>query len=232
MSQPQEIDCTIRPAQASAPPTILCVDDESGALLIRRTILERSGYMVLTATNAEDALKMFGSIHVDLVVSDHLLPGATGTEMARQMKLVKPGVPILLLSGLVDAPAGTEYTDRYIDKGQGPEKLLEAIAAALSRRKQVESSPKKSGPDAKTGCDNCVATMAHEINNPLDSLLNLLYLVDGEAALTEKGSRYLALARDEVQRISLIPTPRWRIKLPRHCGAKGNERTETGRYRS
>jgi CheY-like chemotaxis protein len=192
----------------SVPATILCVDDESGALLVRKAILERSGYFVLTAINAEDALKTFSSVQIDLVVSDHLLPGATGTEMARQMKRLKPGIPILLLSGLIEPPAGTEYTDGYIDKGQGPEKLLEAIAAALIKVRPVTVpiSPTtiRGRSEAKTGCDNCVATMAHEINNPLDSLLNLLYLLDGEAALTEKGAHYLATARDEVQRISLI----------------------------
>lgn len=47
------------------------------------------------------------------------------------------------------------------------------------------------------------ASLAHEINNPLDSLLNLLYLVKAEA-LTEKGRDYLALAEEEVHRISQI----------------------------
>jgi CheY-like chemotaxis protein len=192
----------------SGSPTILCVDDEAGALLIRKTILERSGYLVATATNAEDALKIFGSNRIDLVVTDHLLSGATGTEMARQMKQAKPDVPILLLSGLVDPPAGTEYTDGFIDKGQGPEKLLETIAAVMSKHLPVASSVSstvtKSCFEGQKDCDNCAATMAHEINNPLDSLLNLLYLVDAEATLTEKGSHYLDVARDEVCRISQI----------------------------
>jgi signal transduction histidine kinase len=48
------------------------------------------------------------------------------------------------------------------------------------------------------------ASVAHEINNPLDSLLNLLYLVEGEATLTEKGQRYLTLAKEEVRRVSQI----------------------------
>jgi signal transduction histidine kinase len=46
------------------------------------------------------------------------------------------------------------------------------------------------------------ASLAHEINNPLDSLLNLLYLVDAEA--TPTGRHYLALAQEEVHRISQI----------------------------
>jgi signal transduction histidine kinase len=48
------------------------------------------------------------------------------------------------------------------------------------------------------------ASLAHEINNPLDSLVSLLYLMKAEATLTEKGSQYLTLAEEEVQRISQI----------------------------
>jgi signal transduction histidine kinase len=47
------------------------------------------------------------------------------------------------------------------------------------------------------------ASLAHEINNPLDSVLNLLYLTKTEA-LTEKGLQYLTLAEEEVQRVSQI----------------------------
>ena len=48
------------------------------------------------------------------------------------------------------------------------------------------------------------ASVAHEINNPLDSLLNLLYLVETEATLTERGQHYLSLAKEEVRRVSQI----------------------------
>ena len=47
------------------------------------------------------------------------------------------------------------------------------------------------------------ASAAHEINNPLDALLNLLYLLESES-LTAKGRHYLTLAQEEVQRISQI----------------------------
>jgi two-component system CheB/CheR fusion protein len=46
--------------------------------------------------------------------------------------------------------------------------------------------------------------LAHEINNPLDALLNLLHLAESEATLTEKGRQYLILAREEIHRISQI----------------------------
>ena len=49
-----------------------------------------------------------------------------------------------------------------------------------------------------------VASLAHEINNPLDSLLNLLYLMKAELSLSEKGRHYVTLAEEEVQRVSEI----------------------------
>lgn len=49
-----------------------------------------------------------------------------------------------------------------------------------------------------------LASLVHEINNPLESLLNILYLLESEAALTEEGRQHLALAREEIRRISQI----------------------------
>ena len=195
------------PPPSSRPLTVLCVDDNADALLIRKTLLEQAGYLVLSALNAEQALQIFATTPIDVVVSDHLLPGTTGTEMARLMKLAKPGVPILLLSGLIEPPAGIEHTDEFLHKTEGPEKLLEAIAALTSQSTVASGLPailRKSHLAAHEDYEKCAATMAHEINNPLDALLSLLYLADAEPNLTVKGHRYLTLAREEVSRISQI----------------------------
>jgi hypothetical protein len=55
--------------------------------------------------------------------------------MARQMKLAKPGVPILLLSGVTDIPAGTVHTNKFLTKGEGPENLLQAVAELVRYRR-------------------------------------------------------------------------------------------------
>ncbi len=57
---------------------------------------------------------------------------------------------------------------------------------------------------AHAASNSPVASLAHEINNPLDALLNLLYLLEGEDTLTQQGRHYLALAKEEVHRISHI----------------------------
>ena len=132
--------CLTEVLPLTRPPTILCVDDEAGALTIRKTLLEGAGYVVLTALNAADALQIFNSSKkVDLVVSDHLLPGTIGSKMASQMKSAKPAIPVLLVSGLEDLPAEIGHADRFLGKTAGPEKLLLAIAELLRyRRFQID----------------------------------------------------------------------------------------------
>jgi signal transduction histidine kinase len=70
--------------------------------------------------------------------------------------------------------------------------------AASNQRQRLENRP----PPAENG--NGISSLAHEINNPLQSLHQLHYLIEKEETLAEKGRQYLALARDEVQRISQI----------------------------
>jgi CheY-like chemotaxis protein len=212
--QNPEIMATIpTPPPSSKALTILCVDDLADGLAIRKTLLEKAGYIVVSALSGEQALKIFKSQRVDVVVSDHLLGDVTGTEVARLMKLARPEVPIVLLSGVIEPPPGTEHTDKFVDKTEGPEKLLEAIAAVTRKSRPAESNgpvlvkpvlPKKSQSAAAMDRNKGAATVAHEINNPLDSLLNLLYLADAEPSLTDTAHRYLALARAEVGRISQI----------------------------
>jgi len=111
------------------------VDDEPAALFLRKTLLERAGYQVLTSLNAADALIIFSANTIDLVISDHLLPGLTGTEMSRRMKQEKAAVPILLLSGVAEQPEGAENTDKFLGKADGPEKLLQTVAELLRYRR-------------------------------------------------------------------------------------------------
>ena len=62
---------------------ILCVDDEENPLMLRKLVLQKAGFEVITANSAKQALKRLGSRKVDLVLSDQLIPGTTGTELAQ-----------------------------------------------------------------------------------------------------------------------------------------------------
>lgn len=59
--------------------TILCVDDHERLLAIRRLVLEGA---VLTACDGDFGLQLFRDNHIDLVITDYLLPGVTGAQIA------------------------------------------------------------------------------------------------------------------------------------------------------
>ncbi|HEX2599025.1 MAG TPA: response regulator, partial [Terriglobales bacterium] len=79
-----------------------------------------------------EALKIASSEAIDLVLSDHLMPGITGTELALQMKLEHPKLPVVLLSGMNEIPTGADAADLFLSKVEGPDRLCQEIAAVLN----------------------------------------------------------------------------------------------------
>jgi CheY-like chemotaxis protein len=110
---------------------ILCVDDEQNPLTLRKLVLQRAGYEVLTATSAKEALELVASRKVDLVLSDHLMPGMQGTELAEQIKAEHPKLPVILISGVNELPAGSTIANAFISKIEGPAALCKEVAAVL-----------------------------------------------------------------------------------------------------
>jgi DNA-binding NtrC family response regulator len=84
--------------------TILCIDDDQTALNVRKMVLEVAGYSVLTASDVDLAMQLFTASAMDIVISDQLLQGKTGTELAAEMKRLKPRIPIIIMSGWCKSP--------------------------------------------------------------------------------------------------------------------------------
>ena len=113
-------------------PLILCIDDADIALRVRKLLLASVGYNVLTASSGEDGLELFKQNPVKLVISDHFLTGKTGTEIAREMKELKPEVPILIVSAAAEKPGGLEFADEFVSKGDSTQLFLDTIARLLA----------------------------------------------------------------------------------------------------
>jgi CheY-like chemotaxis protein len=111
--------------------TILCVDDEEVALALRRKVLEEAGYVVFTAATASEALAFFKSHPVDLVITDHLLPGATGHDLARELRLVNAKLPVLTLSGGQIPSDLVQPPDFYLHKLDGPTEMIAKVQSIL-----------------------------------------------------------------------------------------------------
>ena len=127
-------------AMSTFPPyCVLCVDDEASGLKLRRLILERKGYLVSTAANVSEALALFKSRDFDVVVTDHLLGRETGKAMAKEMKRLKPYVPIIMFSGTTDTPEGIETADAFMSKAEGPELLFAKLYELAVRSRSASS---------------------------------------------------------------------------------------------
>ena len=128
---------------------ILCVDDEENQLAVRKLVLESKGYAVLTAASGQQALSLLAQHRVDLVLSDHLMPGLTGAELARQIKAQMPELPVILISAVNEIPADAANADLFMSKLDGPIAMCENIDAMLARAK--DGSENGSGNESSSG---------------------------------------------------------------------------------
>jgi len=85
--------------------TILVVDDDSDIRSLTRTFLEHEGYSVYTSGNADRAVHIFRRAPgIDLVITDYSMPHRSGMDLARELKSIRPSLPVLLISGIFLAP--------------------------------------------------------------------------------------------------------------------------------
>jgi PAS domain S-box-containing protein len=101
--------------------SILLVDDEKDSLLMAKKVLEGAGYSVLTAMDGAEAIKIYNknSDSVSAVVMDLIMPHVRGDEAAKEMRMIRNDVNILLLSGYHEI----DLTD--INSGPGKTAILE-----------------------------------------------------------------------------------------------------------
>lgn len=98
------------PVPGTAPPlTVLVVDDDDLVLANTSAMLEDLGHTVLEATSGEQGLRILGrEPGIGLVVTDQLMPGMLGTQLAGTIKECWPGMPVLLTTGYSELPSGSD----------------------------------------------------------------------------------------------------------------------------
>ena len=90
--------------RASSGETVLLVEDQDDVRTLTLRILEREGYVVLPAASGQDALALAAS-HADrihLLLTDVVMPGLSGREVAEQLTAMRPGTRVLFMSGYTD----------------------------------------------------------------------------------------------------------------------------------
>ena len=111
---------------------VLIVDDDQLISMATAAMLEDLGHLVVEASSGQSALELLrGGTEVDLVITDHAMPGMTGTELARQIKAHWPGLPVILATGYADLPNDEEPGCPRLSKPYQQEDLAAEIARAF-----------------------------------------------------------------------------------------------------
>jgi CheY-like chemotaxis protein len=123
-----QLETTVSWMNGVLPKTVLCVDDETIGLRVRKLMLEGHGFNVLTATSGQQGLEIFDHNKVDVVVLDYYMPGLTGGDVAAELRKRRADVPIIFFSAYFSLPPqALELADAFITKGDPPEVLIEEI---------------------------------------------------------------------------------------------------------
>ncbi|HET6498879.1 MAG TPA: response regulator [Coriobacteriia bacterium] len=118
---------------------ILAVDDSPTILAMLQEMLVSAGYEVLTAEDGVEALECARSERPDLILLDVMLPKLDGYRVCRLLKFDHKykAIPIIMLTAKTEEQAMATGlrtgADQYLTKPVEPERLLDAVAAELSR---------------------------------------------------------------------------------------------------
>ena len=118
-------------AQSLNERVVLVVDDEEVECRITARVLADAGFHVVEAHSAAEALALLPTLNgtVQLVVSDIMMPGMTGIELAGLMADQWPAVPVLLISGYGGPPS--PYTGAFVAKPFTWDVLLDAVGGLV-----------------------------------------------------------------------------------------------------
>jgi DNA-binding NtrC family response regulator len=120
--------------------TILVIDDDKMILMILKQTLTKAGYRAYTVASGEEGITLLATTHVDLVLTDYLMPGMSGIEVLNIIKQNQPLLPIIILTGHGDVALTIKAIQLgavdFIEKPIHSKELIEVIKRTLEISEQ------------------------------------------------------------------------------------------------
>lgn len=115
-------------------PTILFVEDDTAVREVVIQMLSEKGFGVLTAADAYEAIRILAERHVDLIFTDIVMAGMDGVQLAKQAKLIRPGVKVLFATGYAQKATerGAMRVGRVLFKPLREAEVIREVEAALA----------------------------------------------------------------------------------------------------
>jgi CheY-like chemotaxis protein len=122
-----------RPAADGAERVVLVMDDDSAVREVTAAMLRELGYSVIEAGSGGAALDVLRTDErVDILLADYAMPGMNGADAAREAVAIRPGLPVLFITGYADLKALRDVgEERIIQKPFRDEELSRKVQAAL-----------------------------------------------------------------------------------------------------
>jgi signal transduction histidine kinase len=188
------------------PTTILVVDDEKHIRELCELALRN--YRVIQASTCEEALQAYKTEHVDLILSDIMMPGESGIDLLKQVKALNPNAAVVMMTGFVDKEiilnALKEDADDFINKPLNLLQLKTSIDKTLDRKalKEELASIKRSD-ELKNAF---LSLVSHKLRTPITGIslvlqnLQMEAINSGDAVIQQN----IAMACEEVQYLGVL----------------------------
>ena len=113
---------TTRASEEQNGETLLVVEDEPAVRNLVASSLRNDGYQLLLATSAEQALEIAAAHDgkIDLLLTDAIMPGRSGIELAKMLVAQRPGLPVMLMSGYTEESLSFDAFDQPVSLLQKP----------------------------------------------------------------------------------------------------------------
>jgi signal transduction histidine kinase len=178
---------------------ILVVDDQPVNLRVVSSLLSRQGYEVIAASSGDEAVARYREAAPDLVLLDMIMPGMDGFDVLKALHALPPPVaPIIFVTSAHDRDillrAFAAGVVDYVTKPFLPEELLARINAHIGlklTRDRLERVARER--------EELVTLVAHDLKNPLSSVIFASDLLRSDGCKAERVPHYLAVIHESAQ---------------------------------
>lgn len=177
--------------------TLLLVDDEENIVAALRRLLRSEGWLVLSATSAEQALELMARHEIDVILSDQRMPGMTGVELLRRARQLYPDTIRLVLSGYTELQSITDAINegaiyKFLAKPWDDEQLRAHLREAFALKEMADQNRRL---DREVQAANRELA---ELNRRLQTLLN---------AQREQNEREVGSREAAQELLDAVPVP-------------------------
>jgi DNA-binding response OmpR family regulator len=177
-----DMNAASKNTQEKDTPKILVVDDEKDIAYSIEFALKQEGYLVVTSHDGADALRKVENENPDLIILDVLLPGMSGFDICKEIRVKGNKVPIIMLTAKtteIDAVIGLELgADDYLPKPARMKELIARIRTRLRSSALLQAVEEKQGNEDVSNVDLGPLKM--------DLIAHTVQLADREIELTQR----------------------------------------------